>query len=59
MSYEMVDNPLGEFLFNLDEDPSETTNLRESHPEIFASLKQLHQKWYSKLEHKSVKRHKK
>jgi arylsulfatase B len=56
MNYEMVDNPLGEFLFNLDDDPSEKVNLRDSHPEVFASLKKIHQKWSSTLEHKNVKR---
>jgi len=43
--YEMVELEIGEFLYNLDTDPSETTNLAEQYPEIVSQLKQFHAKW--------------
>jgi len=43
--YEMVDLELGEFLYNLETDPGETTNLAEDYPDIFQSLKAIHQDW--------------
>jgi arylsulfatase B len=43
--YEMVDLELGEFLYDLENDPGEANNLKEKHPEVFLSLKKLHQDW--------------
>jgi len=38
------------FLANLEEDPAETTNLAESHPEVRDELHQLHQTWAAGIE---------
>lgn len=43
--YEMVELEIGEYLYNLETDPSETINLAEKHPEIVLDLKQYHEKW--------------
>ncbi len=47
--YEMVEVELGEHLYNLEEDISETTDLAEQNPEIFEQLKEIHRKWKDKL----------
>ncbi len=46
--YEMVEIELGEFLYDLEKDPGETTNLADEHPSIFNSLKQAHARWRKK-----------
>jgi len=48
--YEMVELELGEFLYDLEADPGETTNLKEKHPEIFKELKNLHKEWKNELD---------
>ena len=40
---------LGEFLYDLDEDPGETKNLTAVHPDLFARLKKLHADWRAGL----------
>jgi arylsulfatase A-like enzyme len=44
---QIVDTPKGEFLYNLENDPSETKNLSESHFKVFRELKDALQKWRS------------
>lgn len=48
--YEMVDIELGTFLYNLDNDPSETTDLSKQHPEIVKELQGLYQQWNSGIQ---------
>lgn len=48
--YEMVELELGEFLYNLAEDPGEKENLAEDHPEILESLKQEYRSWKERVE---------
>ncbi len=43
--YEMVDIELGTFLYNLDEDPGEKTDLSKQHPEIVKELTQVYKVW--------------
>ncbi|HMA62991.1 MAG TPA: sulfatase-like hydrolase/transferase [bacterium] len=43
--YEMVELELGEFLYNLEEDPGETTNLKDQYPEVFDQLKKIYKNW--------------
>lgn len=47
--YEMVELELGEFLYDLEKDPGETTNLIEEHPEIYRKLKQEYRDWRENL----------
>lgn len=47
---EMVKLELGEFLYNLKEDPGETTNLAEKYPEKVAELKTIHKEWKKSIE---------
>ncbi len=47
--YEMVDLELGEFLYDLEKDPGETTNLAQKHPEIFRQLKTIYIDWKRSL----------
>jgi len=47
--YEMVDLELGEFLYDLEADPGETTNLKDKHSNIFNSLKLIHSEWKEPL----------
>ncbi len=49
-NYEMVEVELGEFLYNLNDDPSESINLATQFPDILESLREAHLKWKSKLE---------
>lgn len=44
-TYEMVELEVGEFLHDLDADPSETTNLAADFPEKLAELKLIHSEW--------------
>ena len=46
---QIVDTPIGEFLFNLETDPGESENLIKQHPETAKELKQALQKWSMKL----------
>ena len=48
--YEMVDLELGEFLYDLKNDPGEIINLAEKYPEILQSLKTTHKNWKNSLE---------
>ncbi|WP_440874107.1 sulfatase family protein [Thalassotalea sp. PLHSN55] len=43
--YEMVDLELGRFLYNLEDDPSETTNVAKQHPEVVKQLTTYYKKW--------------
>jgi arylsulfatase A-like enzyme len=43
--YEMVELELGEFLYNLTDDPGEKTNLADDFPEIVDRLKHAYQEW--------------
>jgi len=43
--YEMVDIELGSFLYDLDADPSETTDVSAKHPEIKDTLQEHYKKW--------------
>lgn len=47
--YEMVELELGEFLYDLEKDPRERTNLIDKYPEIFNELKQVHEDWKEDL----------
>ena len=47
--YEMVKIKLGTFLYNLAEDPGETTDLSQKHPEIVKRLKAYYQTWNKKI----------
>lgn len=51
--YEMVEVEMGEFLFDLENDPGETTNLAEKYPEVFEKLKKAHAAWKTNLKTKS------
>ena len=42
---QMVELELGEFLYDLDADPAEATNLSTSHPDVLARLKEIHRVW--------------
>ena len=50
--HEMVELELGEFLYNLDEDPGETKDLAAEHPEIVLGLKQSYQEWKAEISQK-------
>ncbi len=43
--YEMVDIELGTFLYDLEKDPGETTDLSKAHPEIVNELSKKYKKW--------------
>ncbi len=43
--YEMVDVEVGEFLYDLEADPGETTNLILNHPDLAENLKEFHRLW--------------
>jgi len=47
--YEMVEVELGEFLFDLETDPGETTNLANDYPEVFEQLKHSFKYWKESL----------
>ena len=40
--FEMVEMEYGEYLYDLDKDPNETTNLKSEFPEKFKELKSIH-----------------
>ncbi len=43
--YEMVELELGRFLYNLETDPSETTDVSAKHPEVVKQLTDYYKKW--------------
>jgi arylsulfatase A-like enzyme len=43
--YEMVEIELGEFLYDLEKDPGEITNLADQFPDVFHNLKSAHDRW--------------
>jgi len=43
--YEMVEIELGTFLYDLEADPGETKDLKQTHPRVLAELKGIHQSW--------------
>ena len=47
--FEMVELELGAFLYDMEKDPGETTNLAEQYPEIFNKLKSAHLRWRNSL----------
>ena len=47
--YEQVDVRLGEHLYDLADDPGETTNLADQHPEIVRDLRQRHVAWRAEV----------
>ncbi len=47
--HEMVELELGEFLYNLADDPGEKSNLASRHPEIVRQLKQVYQEWNERI----------
>jgi len=47
--YEMVEMQYGEYLYNLDIDPGETTNLAKGFPEIFNELKSIQTNWRKEI----------
>lgn len=49
--YEMTELELGEFLYDLEEDPGEKKNLANEYPDTLALLKMIHQDWKKMLEH--------
>ncbi|KAA3630977.1 MAG: hypothetical protein DWQ02_17060 [Bacteroidetes bacterium] len=48
--YEMVEIELGDFLYDLEADPGETTNLAEEYPLILLELKRSHERWKHHLQ---------
>jgi len=50
--YEMVDMEYGDFLYNLENDPGESTNLAKDQPEIMNELKSLHNLWKTNIQNK-------
>ncbi len=48
--YEMVEIELGEFLYDLEVDPGETTNLAEEYPLILLDLQKSHERWKDNLQ---------
>ncbi len=50
--HEMVEVELGEFLYNLADDPGEKVNLAGKYPEILNQLKQAYQEWKQRIESK-------
>ena len=46
----MVSMELGEFLYDLDSDPSETINRIEENPAIYQELKVIHANWRKEIE---------
>jgi len=47
--YEMVELEYGEYLYNLETDPGETTNLKNEHPKVFSELKNIHKNWRTSI----------
>ncbi len=47
--YEMVELEYGEYLYNLENDPGEITNLKNEHPEVFNELKNIHKNWRTSI----------
>lgn len=48
-NYEMVKMEYGEYLYDLEKDPGETTNLAHEFPEILNELKLIHQEWRDQI----------
>ncbi len=48
--YEMVFMEYGEFLYDLENDIGETTNVANQYPKVFNELKQIHRKWRLEIE---------
>ena len=48
--YEMVEVEVGEFLYDLESDPGESTDVKEAHPEIAAELRAIHAAWRASLD---------
>jgi len=48
----MVDMEYGDFLYNLENDPGESTNLAKDQPEIMNELKSLHNLWKTNIQNK-------
>ena len=42
----------GDYLYDLEKDIGETTNLANEHPEIVKELKSIHQAWRDKIDSK-------
>lgn len=53
---QIVDTPKGEFLFDLESDPSETTNLIIKHPDVTKSLKIALKQWQQEMKTSSMSR---
>ena len=49
-TYEMVDVELGEHLYNLADDPGETTDLADKFPDIVQALKEYHARWRNEIQ---------
>jgi hypothetical protein len=49
-TYEMVDLEVGEFLHDLEQDPSETQNLASDYPGILEQLKEYHRRWLLRMD---------
>jgi arylsulfatase A-like enzyme len=47
--HEMVELELGVFLYDLEADPGETTNLAARHPEVLQRLREVHRAWRAGL----------
>lgn len=47
--YEMVEMEYGEYLYDLENDPGETTNLAKEYPEIMTELKSIHKNWRNEI----------
>ncbi len=50
--YEMVEMEYGDYLYDLEKDIGEATNLANDHPEIVKELKNIHQDWRNKIDSK-------
>jgi arylsulfatase A-like enzyme len=47
--YEMVEMEYGDYLYDLENDPGETTNLKNEYPKVFNELKNIHKNWREKI----------
>ena len=56
--YEMVEMEYGTYLYNIEKDPGETTNLAKQYPEIMNKLKKIHQTWRTEISQTINKKYK-
>ena len=52
--FTLVNNKKGEELFDLNNDPGETTNVIDEYPEVVAQLRAIYDKWWTKVQPRLV-----